>query len=128
MIDKELLYSSEWVVLHELAKRKGLSNLERIQTDASLNKKVNWFLFNGVTGVLMLIKEIYGSTDLKEFYMFLDYFMKDVDKPGHYQYSDKIKSDIKTVKSAVQESDFKKYLEQLKQELIKLDSGKWGRK
>ena len=93
-----------------------------------MNKKVNWFLFNGVTGVLMLIKEIYGSTDLKEFYMFLDYFMKDVDKPGHYQYSDKIKSDIKTVKSAVQESDFKKYLEQLKQELIKLDSGKWGRK
>lgn len=56
----------------------------------------------------MLIKEIYGSTDLKEFYMFLDYFMKDVDKPGHYQYSDKIKSDIKTVKSAVKESEFKK--------------------
>lgn len=30
MIDKELLYSSEWVVFAELAKRKGLSNLERI--------------------------------------------------------------------------------------------------
>lgn len=41
MIGKELLYSSEWVVLHELAKRKGLSDLERIQTDALLNKKVN---------------------------------------------------------------------------------------
>lgn len=124
MTDDNLQYSPEWQVLHKLAKGEGLASIEKVQMDASLNKKINWFLFNGATGVLMLIKEVYGSDGVKEFYEFLDYFMSDADSLGHYKYSDKIKNDIKTVKDALQGVDFSKFLTDLKQELIELDKRK----
>lgn len=124
MTDDNLQYSPEWQVLHKLAKGKGLASIEKVQVDISLNKKINWFLFNGATGVLMLIKEVYGNEGLKEFYSFLDYFMSDVNSLGHYQYSDKIKNDIKATKDVLQGVDFSKFLTGLKQELIELDKRK----
>lgn len=124
MTDEKIQYSKEWRVLKELAKGKGLKELTQVQIDASLNRKINWFLFSGAGGVISMIKEIYGNEALKEFYKFLDYFVSSPDTPGHYYHSDKINSDIKTIADATQEINFKEYLDKLKKEIIEDDKRK----
>lgn len=124
MVYDEIQYSKEWKVLKELSKGQGLQELTQAQIDASLNRKINWFLYGGASGVISMIKEIYGNEALKEFYQFLDYFVSDPDTWGHYYHSDKINADAKTIEDATQGLDFKEYLEGLKKELIEQDKQK----
>lgn len=124
MDNEKYEFSKEWRVLKQLAEGNGLESLEHTQLDASLNRKIYWFLFNGAGGVLTLIKEIYGDHALKIFYEFLDYFLATPDRAGHYYHSDTIKSDIETIRFATQGLDFEKYLANLKKELIANDKSK----
>lgn len=124
MANERLHYSKEWQVLKELAEGKGLQELERTQLDATLNKKVYWFLFNGAGSVLSMIKEIYGDDALKAFYEFLNYFISNPDTPGHYYHSDKASNDMKLISTATQGLDFEMYLKDLKKELVENDERK----
>lgn len=124
MTNDKFKYSKEWQILKGLSRREGLQGLERVQVDASLNKKINWFLFGGAGGIISMIKEVYGNDALKEFYHFLDYFISDSDTPGHYYHSDKINSDTKIISDSTQGVNFGEYLEDLKKELIKGDKQK----
>lgn len=124
MINKEYNYSKEWQVLFNLSKGYGIQVIKDVQMDAILNKKINWFLNNGAAGVLVMLKEVFGSEAVQEFNTFLEYFLSNTDNPGHYYHSDTIKQDIKRMKFAAMEIDFKKYLEDLKQELIEIDKQK----
>lgn len=124
MANEKLHYSKEWKVLKNIANGNGLQGLEKPQLDATLNKKVNWFLYNGAGGVLSMIKEIYGEDALKIFYQFLNYFISDSDTPGHYYHSDKASNDMKLISTATQEIDFKQYLEKLKTKLVENDERK----
>lgn len=124
MADEKLHSSKEWQVLKDLAKGNGLQETEKPQLDATLNRKVTWFLYNGAGGVLTLIKEVFGDDGLKDFYDFINYFLSNSDTLGHYYHSDKIDNDIASIRDAVQELDFKKYLSNLKQELIEQDKKK----
>ena len=111
--------SPEWKVLIELSKNdEKLKGFGEAQKDAELNKKINWFLFNGATGVLVLIRDNYGDEALNEFFEFLKNYISDHDKPGFYKYSKKIEADIAVIKAATQGLDFKHYLMELKLELI----------
>lgn len=76
MTYEKFQYSKEWKILKELSKGQGLQELKQAQVDASLNRKINWFLYGGASGVITLIKEIYGDEALKKFYQFLDYFTR----------------------------------------------------
>ena len=84
--------SPEWKVLIELAKNdEKLKGFGEAQKDAELNKKINWFLFNGAAGVLVLIRDNYGDEALNEFFEFLKNYISDHDKPGFYKYSKKLR-------------------------------------
>ena len=61
MVYDKIQYSKEWKVLKELSKGQGLQELTQAQIDASLNRKINWFLYGGASGVISMIKEIYGN-------------------------------------------------------------------
>lgn len=111
MVNEKVHYSKEWQVLKELAEGKGLQELEQTQLDATLNRKIYWFLFNGAGG-------------LKAFYEFLNYFISNSDTPGHYYHSDKASNDMKLISTATQKLDFKQYLKNLKKELIENDERK----
>lgn len=124
MKNEKIHYSKEWQVLKELAEGKGLQDLEQIQLDATLNRKIYWFLFNGAGGVLNMVKELYGDDGLKAFYEFLNYFISNSDTPGHYYHSDKASNDMKLISTATQKLDFKQYLKNLKKELIENDERK----
>lgn len=124
MTNEKFQHSKEWKILKELSKGRGLQELKRVQIDASLNRKINWFLYGGASGVISMIKEIYGDEALKEFYQFLDYFISDPDTWGHYYHSDKINADTKTIEDATQGLNFREYLEDLKKELIEGDKQK----
>ncbi|NRN98587.1 hypothetical protein [Lactobacillus helveticus] len=67
MTNEKVHYSKEWQVLKELAEGKGLRELKQTQLDATLNRKVYWFLFNGAGSVLNMIKETYGNDALGHF-------------------------------------------------------------
>ena len=114
-------YSPEWRALYDLSKGNGLSELKEAQTDASLNKKINWFLKNGSGGLVVMIRDVFGKDSLESFYKFLNYYISLSDTNGHYHYSDTMKKDINIIENASQGIDFDKYLEQLKDELIKQD-------
>lgn len=124
MTHEKIQYSQEWKILKELSKGQGLQELKQVQIDASLNRKINWFLYGGASGVISMIKEVYGDRALKEFYQFLDYFVSDPDTCGHYYHSDKINADTKTIADATQSLDFKEYLKGLRKELIERDKQK----
>lgn len=124
MANEKVHYSKEWQVLKELAEGKGLQELEQTQLDATLNRKIYWFLFNGAGGVLNMVKELYGDDGLKAFYEFLNYFISNSDTPGHYYHSDKASNDMKLISTATQKLDFKQYLRNLKKELIENDERK----
>lgn len=124
MKNDKIHYSKEWRVLKELAEGKGLQDLEQIQLDATLNRKIYWFLFNGAGGVLSMVKELYGDDGLKAFYEFLNYFISNSDTPGHYYHSDKASNDMKLISTETQKLDFKQYLKNLKKELIENDERK----
>lgn len=124
MTYEKIQYSKEWQILKELSKGQGLQRLKQIQIDASLNRKIDWFLYGGASGIISMIKEIYGNEALKEFYQFLDYFVSDPDTWGHYYHSDKINADTKIIEDATQGLDFKEYLEKLKKELVEQDKQK----
>lgn len=124
MKNEKIHYSKEWQVLKELAEGKGLQDLEQIQLDATLNRKIYWFLFNGAGGVLNMVKELYGDDGLKAFYEFLNYFISNSDTPGHYYHSDKVSNDMKLISTETQKLDFKQYLKILKKELIENDERK----
>lgn len=124
MANEKVHYSKEWQVLKELAEGKGLQELEQTQLDATLNRKIYWFLFNGAGGVLNMVKELYGDDGLKAFYEFLNYFISNSDTPGHYYHSDKASNDMKLISTATQKLDFKQYLRNLKKELIENDEQK----
>ncbi len=124
MVYEKIQYSKEWKVLKELSKGQGLEELKQVQIDASLNRKINWFLYGGASGVISMIKEVYGDRALKEFYQFLDYFVSDPDTWGHYYHSNKINADTKTIADATQNLDFKEYLKGLRKELIEQDKQK----
>ncbi|WP_241009904.1 hypothetical protein [Lactobacillus helveticus] len=47
MVYEKIQYSKEWKVLKELSKGQGLEELKQVQIDASLNRKINWFLYGG---------------------------------------------------------------------------------
>lgn len=66
MTYEKFQYSKEWKILKELSKGQGLQELKQAQVDASLNRKINWFLYGGASGVITLIKEIYGDEALKK--------------------------------------------------------------
>ena len=66
MTNEKFQHSKEWKILKELSKGRGLQELKRVQIDASLNRKINWFLYGGASGVISMIKEIYGDEALKE--------------------------------------------------------------
>lgn len=127
MAYEKIQYSKEWKILKELSKGQGLQELSQVQIDASLNRKINWFLYGGASGVISMIKEIYGDRALKEFYQFLNYFISDPDTWGHYYHLDKINADTKTIEDATQGLNFREYLEDLKKELVEGDKQK-GRK
>ena len=124
MAYEKIQYSKEWKILKELSKGQGLQELKQVQIDASLNRKINWFLYGGASGEISMIKEIYGDEALKDFYQFLDYFVSDPDTWGHYYHSDKINADTRIIADATQGLDFKEYLEDLKKELIEGDKQK----
>lgn len=124
MTNEKFQHSKEWKILKELSKGRGLQELKRVQIDASLNRKINWFLYGGASGVISMIKEVYGDEALKEFYQFLDYFISDSDTWGHYYHSDKINADAKTIADSTQGLNFGKYLEDLKKELVEGDKQK----
>lgn len=124
MTNEKIHYSKEWQVLKELTEGKGLQDLEKTQLDATLNRKIYWFLFNSAGSVINMIKELYGEDGLKAFYEFLNYFISNSNTPGHYYYSDKASNDMKLISTATQELDFKQYLENLKKELIENDERK----
>ena len=124
MTYEKFQYSKEWKILKELSKGQGLQELKQAQVDASLNRKINWFLYGGASGVITLIKEIYGDEALKKFYQFLDYFISNPDTLGHYYHSDKIKADTKTIADSTQGLNFGEYLGDLKRELVEGDKQK----
>ncbi len=124
MTNEKVHYSKEWQVLKELAEGKGLRELKQTQLDATLNRKVYWFLFNGAGSVLNMIKETYGNDALRPFYEFLNYFISCPDTPGHYYHSDKASNDMKLISTATEGLDFEKYLKDLKKELIENDERK----
>ena len=70
MVYEKIQYSKEWKVLKKLSKGQGLEELKQVQIDASLNRKINWFLYGGASGVISMIKEVYGDRALKEYYHF----------------------------------------------------------
>lgn len=72
-ISEKYNLASEWKVLTELASGLGTNNLnqETANLDLSLNKTIMWFLLDGATGVLYLIKDNYGRIGLNQFYQFL---------------------------------------------------------
>ena len=47
MTYEKFQYSKEWKILKELSKGQGLQELKQAQVDASLNRKINWFLYGG---------------------------------------------------------------------------------
>ncbi|MGL5898883.1 MAG: hypothetical protein ACRCZW_04340 [Lactobacillaceae bacterium] len=124
MANEKVHYSKEWQILKELAEGKGLQELEQTQLDATLNRKIYWFLFNGAGGILNMVKELYGDDGLKAFYEFLNYFISNSDTPGHYYHSDKASNDMKLISTVTQKLDFKQYLKNLKKELIENDERK----
>lgn len=124
MANVDLKYSKEWMVLRELSQGYVVSSSLKSQTDASLNKKIFWFLFNGAAGVIEMIKEIYGEKAVEDFYKFLDYFISSPDTVGHYYHSYKMNEDLKQIKVATQGMRFDNYLRDLKKELIKIDQEK----
>lgn len=120
------IYSKEWKVLLELANGQVISDDNPIQNTATLNKKVNWLLYNGGAGVFAMIYEIFGKEELDRFYKFITYFIVRSDIPGHYYHSYQIKKDIENIRDQTQDVIFKDYIANLKKELILKDKAEKG--
>lgn len=123
-LDNNMDFTPEWTALKELAAGNGLNALKDPQLDASLNKKIYWFLNGGAAGVLIIIKDVFGKDALQEFYEFLNYYLSSSESDGHYHYSDVIKNKIKDTAFQMQGTEFNEYIQNLKSELIEKDKNK----
>lgn len=95
MVKNEVVYTPEWLEIVKLAKNVELKK-DKLKPvfDVWVNRKIEWFLFNGAAGVLYLLKEVFGKKALNEFINFVLDYLDNESTPGHYYPSTNIKTEL----------------------------------
>lgn len=96
MAENEIAYTPEWQEIDRLAKTSEIKKDQLTPVfDIWVNRKIEWFLFNGAVGVLYLLKEVFGKDGLNKFIKFILEYLDKENTPGHYYPSDSIKTELK---------------------------------
>lgn len=88
-----------WKEIAEIAKTPNYKG-EEIKTngDFILYGKIITFLYRGSAGTLYEIKQALGEEQLKSFFDYLNFYLRDAETPGHYYPSKLVNKQIREIK------------------------------
>lgn len=95
--------------------------------DVWVNRKIEWFLFNGAVGVLYLLKQVFGRESLDKFLEFILDYLNEENTPGHFYPSINFNTELKKYRETARLFDLDVYLKQIKAVMYEKDSKKGSR-
>lgn len=128
MVENEIVYTSEWLEIIKLAKTNEIKKDQLTPVfDIWVNRKIEWFLFNGAVGVLYLLKEVFGKAGLNKFIYFILEYLNQENTPGHYYPSANIKTELNKYRETARLFSLDEYLSGIKSLMYENDYKKGGK-